>query len=114
MGSNLRYLFEKVIEIFCWKFKSNALLVTFKGVVKYDFTFLTLVCVKCCCLSINNTIKVTTLKVQSKEGYLLLKKSFFKDYNKWLVGTTQGSSRVSDITNPKMYINPSPGIHSPC
>jgi len=48
------------------------------------------------------------LKVQSKRIYLLLKKSFFKDYNKRLVGTTQHFSRVSDITNPKMYINPTP------
>ncbi|XDV48761.1 hypothetical protein PO909_018133 [Leuciscus waleckii] len=31
----------------------------------------------------------------------------FKDYNKRLVGTTRHSSRVSDITNPKIYINPS-------
>jgi len=32
-----------------------------------------------------------------------------KDYNKRLVGTTQHSSRVSDITNPKMYLNSTPG-----
>jgi len=32
--------------------------------------------------------------------------SFFKDYNKRLVGTTQVSSQVSDITNPKIYIKP--------
>jgi len=30
------------------------------------------------------------------------------DYKKWLVGTTQHSSRVSEITNPKMYLNPAP------
>jgi len=46
----------------------------FKGVVNYDFTFLTLVSVNCCYLSINDIIKVTTLKVQSKGRYLLLKK----------------------------------------
>jgi len=34
---------------------------------------------------------------------------FFKDYNKRLVGTTRHSSRVSDITNPKIHINPSIG-----
>jgi len=32
-----------------------------------------------------------------------------KDYNNQLVGTTRHSSRVSDISNPKMYINPAPG-----
>jgi len=60
-------------------------------------------------LSINNIIKVKTLNVQSKGRYLLLKK---KDYNKRLVGTTQHSSRVSDIPNPKMYINPALGSSS--
>jgi len=45
-----------------------------KGVDDYDFTFLTLVSVHCCCLSINNIIKFTTLKVQSEGRYLLLKK----------------------------------------
>jgi len=39
-----------------------------------------------------------------------LKKLLFKDYNKQLVGTTQHSSRVSDITNPQTYINPTPAI----
>jgi len=28
-----------------------------------------------------------------------------KDYNRRLVGTTRASSRVSDITNPKIYTN---------
>jgi len=53
-------------------------------------------------LSINNICKVTTPKVQNKSTgrYLLLKKSFFKDYKKWLVGTTEATSQVSDITNP--------------
>jgi len=37
-----------------------------------------------------------------------------KDYNKWLVGTTGHSSWVSDITNPKMCINPTPVTLSPC
>jgi len=54
-------------------------------------------------MSINNICKVRTLKDQSKGRYLPLKKSFFKDYNKWLVGTTQHSSRVRDITNPKIF-----------
>jgi len=35
------------------------------NVVDFDFTFLTLVSVSCCCLSINNICKVKTLKVQS-------------------------------------------------
>jgi len=49
------------------------------------------------------------LKVQSKGRYFLLKKLLCKDYNKWLIGTTGHSSLVSDITNPKIYINPTPG-----
>jgi len=53
--------------------------------------------------------KVTQLKVQSKVRYLLLKKLIYEDYNKLLVGTTQHYSRVSDITDPKMYTNPAPG-----
>jgi len=39
-------------------------------------------------------------KVKSKGRYLLLKNSFFKDYNKRLVGTTRASPWISDITNP--------------
>jgi len=31
------------------------------------------------------------------------------DYNKRLIGTTEASSWVSDITNPKININPAPG-----
>jgi len=38
-----------------------------KGVVQYDFNFLTLVSVQCCFL---NIIKVTALKDQSKDYYL--------------------------------------------
>jgi len=63
--------------------------------------------------SINNICKVTMFKVQSKGRYLLLKKSFFKDYNKRLVGTTQVSSWASDITNPKIYLSPAPGNTQP-
>jgi len=37
--------------------------------------------------TVKNNCKITTLKVQSEGRYLLLKKSFFKDYNKRLVGT---------------------------
>jgi len=59
-------------------------------------------------LSINNIYKVTTVKVQSKGRYFLLKKLLFKDYNKRLEGTTQASSRVSDITNPTIDIIPTP------
>jgi len=47
---------------------SNSKTVPLKWVVDYDFTFITLVSV-CCCLSINNICKVTTLKVQSKGRY---------------------------------------------
>jgi len=59
-------------------------------------------------LSINNICKVTTLKVQSKGRYLLLKKLLFKHYKKQLVGTTQASSWVSDITNLTICINLAP------
>jgi len=54
--------------MFCSELEAK---VDVKGVVKYDF-----------CLSINNRIKVTTLKVQSKGRYLLLKKRTTKK-NGW-------------------------------
>jgi len=43
---------------------------------------------------------------QSKGRYFLLRKLLFKDYKKRLLRTTQHSSWVSDIMNPKIYINP--------
>ncbi len=56
----------------------------FKGVVDCDFTFLTLVSVQCCCLSINNICKVAALKVQCKRRYRLLKFWQFNAYkNGW-------------------------------
>jgi len=63
--------------MFCSELEAK---VDIKGVVKYDF-----------CLSINNRIKVTTLKVQSKGRYLLLKKRTTKkmagrDYTTFLQG----------------------------
>ncbi len=55
-----------------------------KGVVDCDFTFLTLVSVQCCCLSINNICKVAALKVQCKRRYRLLKFWQFNAYkNGW-------------------------------
>jgi len=59
-------------------------------------------------MSIINICKVTTLKIQSKARYLLLNKFIFKHYNKRLVEITQHSSQASDITNPRIYINPAP------
>jgi len=47
-----------------------------------------------------------------KGRYLLLKKSFCKDYYKRLVGTTLASSRVSDITNPKFTYTPPLGTRA--
>jgi len=78
-----------------------------KVVVTYDFTFLTLVSVKCCCLSINNSIYQSYNAQSSKQRKIFAFKE--KDYNKRQVGTTEHSSRVSDISNPKMCINPAPG-----
>jgi len=49
---------------------TNLFLYYFKGLVDYDFTFLMLVSVQCCGLSINKV--TTTLKVQSKGRYVLL------------------------------------------
>jgi len=52
------------------------------------------------------------LLFEHKQQYLSkLQRSKFKakDYNKRQVGTTEHSSRVSDISNPKMCINPAPG-----
>ncbi len=53
--------YANVILNFCYiYFKISGVL---KGVIDYDFTCLTLVCVYCCCLRVNNICKVMMFKV---------------------------------------------------
>ncbi len=70
--------------------------------------FFTLVSVICCCLSINNICRVTTLKVQYKCRYRLLKFWQFNAYKYGSERLQRVTSWVGDITNPEVYINPAP------
>ncbi len=55
---------------------------------------------QCCCLSINNICKFTTLKVQCRSRYRLLKLWQSNAYKNVSYGLQRATSWVCDITNP--------------